>query len=179
MPIKLTQERIKELFIYTDGDLFRIKSGHNMRIGKKVGCINAGGYKVTQVDGKLYKNSRLIFLYHYGYMPENFIDHIDRNKCNDRIENLREVSNMCNLRNSKPPITNTSGIKGVRWDKSRNMWCAAIMVARKMYQLGRYLCFTEAVAHRLAAEQCLNWEGCDTSSTALQYIKNMWLIDGK
>lgn len=99
------------------------------------------------------------------------LDHIDRKILNNRIENLREVSNSCNMRNTGNPSTNTSGVKGVCWNKSKNKWRAEIKINSRMTHLGYFTDFTEAVAHRLAAEQCLNWECCDGCSPAYQFMK--------
>lgn len=169
----VTYDRVRELFDYReDGELIRkvtVGKGRS-KIGMKAGCLGRG-YFMTGVDGKLYKNHRLIWLWHYGYFPENLIDHIDRNAQNNRIENLREVSGSCNLRNTGNPENNTSGVKGICWNKNFKRWIPRITVNSKLYNLGRFEDFAEAVAHRLAAEQCLNWEGCDINSPAYQFIK--------
>jgi len=169
----LTQEEVKRLFDYKDGNLIRkVRVGNNGEIGAYAGCDNGSGYFCTKIDGKTYKNYRLIWLWHYGYFPENFIDHIDRNKSNDRIENLREVSRSCNGRNIDLRKDNTSGVKGVHWHKRDKVWSGQIVVNMKKCYLGGYTDFTEVVAHRLAAEQSLNWVGCDSSSPAYVYMQN-------
>jgi len=63
----------------------------------------------------------LIFLYHHGYLPK-FVDHIDGNKKNNRIENLREATKSQNAMNQKVSTRNTSGIKGVMWHKRDKKW---------------------------------------------------------
>jgi hypothetical protein len=143
-----------------------------VNIGDVAGCNNGFGYLITRVDRKPYFNHRLIFLYHHGYMPENMIDHIDRNRANNKINNLREVSNSCNIRNAKQPRNNTSGVKGIHWFKRVKKWTAYIDVGGLRKHLGYYQDFTEAVAYRLAAEQCLNWNECDSNSPAYQYMKD-------
>jgi len=170
----LTQEYIKELFNYDDGNLiWKVRRPSNVKIGQNAGCLNKlTGYLGTSINNKRYLNHRLIWLYYYGYFPENGIDHIDRDRLNNRIENLREVSQSCNLRNAKTLSNNTSGVKGVCWNKNRGQWQSGIVVNNKNINLGKYNCFTEAVAHRLAAEQYLNWHWCDSSSPASIYIQN-------
>jgi len=169
----LTQERVKELFRYEDGNLIRrVRTSNCVNIGDVAGCVNGLGYLRTMVDGKRYFNHRLVFLFHYGYTPENQVDHIDRNRTNNKINNLREVSNSCNVRNSKQPRNNTSGIKGVSWFKRAKKWIAYIEAGGSRKHLGRFTDLTEAIAHRFAAEQCLNWSNCDSNSPAYQYMKD-------
>jgi len=124
-----------------------------------------------KVDGVKYQAHRLAWLYVYGYLPENDIDHIDRIKGNNRIENLREVSKVCNLRNTGNIRSNTSGVKGVSFINKKHKWQAQIMINRTSFHLGYFTSFTEAVCHRLAAEQCVDWEGCDSSSPSFVFIQ--------
>jgi len=143
----------------------------NAKVGYIAGYKNRRGYLQTRVDGKTYLNHRLIWFWHYGYMPELGIDHIDQYRSNNRIENLREVSQTCNMRNCKQRES-TSGIKGIFWDKAINKWAAKIMVNGKTIHLGYHDDLVEASCHRLAAEQAEGWEGCDSTSPAYLYVKN-------
>lgn len=172
-----TQERLKELFDYReDGHLiWKISPSNNVKIGDVAGSISKStGYRDVRVDNKLYRSHRLIFIFRKGFNPENDIDHHpDRTRSNNRIENLREATRSCNLRNSVIRNDNTSGVKGVCWYKSRNKWLVQIWVMGEKKYLGDHKDFDEAVLHRLAAEQCIGWEGCDSLSPAYQYaIKN-------
>ena len=169
----LTQARVRELFDYReDGCLIRKVATGKTHRGAVAGCPSHHGYFIVGVNKRYYLLHRLVFLYHHGYLPENHVDHIDRDRSNNRIENLREVSHTCNLRNTGNHCTNTSGIKGVSWDASKNKWTATIMVSKRSFHLGRFTDFTEAVAHRLAAEQALAWGSCDSCSPAFQYMQN-------
>lgn len=103
-------------------------------------------------------------------MPEHGIDHIDQNRINNRIENLREASPQCNMRNRKQQKS-TSGIKGVYWYKAANKWRAQIQINGKNIFLGYHDDLLEAACHRLAAEQAENWSGCDTTSPAYLFVK--------
>jgi len=162
---RLTQERVKELFDYRDGELI-----WNIR-GGVAGYSNGNGYLRIEVDGKKHYVHRVIWLWNNGYLPEKGIDHINRNRADNRIENLREVGQTCNIRNTDNRKTNTSGVKGVYWGAENGKWRAQIMVAGKVHCLGSHIDFFEAVCHRLAAEQLLGWEGCDSSSPALKFIQ--------
>lgn len=167
----ITQERVFEIFNHKDGEFFWKGKRSGVRYGCAVGSTNGQGYINIMVDGKRYLAHRLVWLYHYGHMPENEIDHINRDKTDNRIENLREVSRSCNMRNTGNYITNKSGVKGVRFADDRGKWMVSIRVFGKDHYLGQHHDFLEAVCHRLAAEQALNWSGCDSSSPAFQYVQ--------
>lgn len=102
-----SQEYIRSLFEYRDGGLYRltnIRNGSNGKIGDRAGNLGSDGYRKIGIDGKHYKEHRLIWIYHHGSICEGMIiDHINRISTDNRIENLRMVDNSLNLlnRNSK------------------------------------------------------------------------------
>jgi len=126
---ELTKENLHELFEYRDGDLYWRPS--------KAGTIDGGGYYQTGIRGKYFKNHRLIFLMHHGYLPA-LIDHIDGNKLNNRIENLREATRSQNCFNSMRSKANTTGIKGVCWRPDIKKYRARIYVYKKTIELGSF-----------------------------------------
>lgn len=169
----ITQEEVRDLFEYVDGDLIRRKTtGSRALIGNKVGGVTKHGYMRVVINYREYFVHLLVFLWHHGYIPENDVDHIDRNKLNNRIENLREVSRVCNQRNRDLARISKSGVPGVRRDSSRNKYVVTIGNASKGITLGRFNDFTEAVAHRLAAEQALGWPGCHSDSPSFLFMEN-------
>jgi len=175
----LTCKRTRELFDYRDdGNLIRkVYRCSQAKIGEVAGTYKKNKYSQVMIDGKHYKTHRVIWLWHHGYMPECELDHINKVKSDNRIENLREVSKQCNARNCGNPDNNTSGVKGIHTHESwGDVWRAYIVVNKKMCHLGSHKDFDEAVLHRLAAEQCLDWEGCDSSSPAYRYAKDNILI---
>lgn len=168
----ITQEEVQKHMRYKDGKLFwRIPTGPRGVVGKEVGCPKENGYRHTRFRGKLRLVHRLIFLYHYGYLPENQIDHINRIRDDNRIENLREVSQSCNLRNSETRTDNTSGIKGVLFHTYHKKWAAQIALNGRNKHLGYHDTKLEAACHRLAGEQCLDWNTCEAESPAYKYVK--------
>lgn len=173
-----SQELLKQLFNYReDGELIqKKKTSIRVCVGDVAGCIFDHGYRLIHIKGKFYYSHRLIWMFHYGYLPENQIDHINRIKSDNRIENLREVTQSCNMRNIGNLRNNTSGVKGVCFNKRSNKWGVTIQVLSKRKSVGAHIDFNEAVLHRLAAEQCLDWDGCDSSSPAYQYALKHNLI---
>lgn len=169
----LTQARVKELFDYReDGKLIWKKQiGSRAMVGTVAGYLGKNGYRQLRLAKKLYRGHRIVWLWHYGYLPENGVDHINRERDDNRIENLREVSMSCNIRNTGNFSHNTSGVKGVRLYRSGEKWIAQVKVSGKSIHLGTHLDFFEAVCHRLAGEQALGWPGCDSSSPAYQYVQ--------
>ena len=169
----LTQEYVKERFDYDHktGRLYWKTPPKGLAVGREAGCVG-NRYRVVHLKKRNWYAHKVIYLWWYGYMPESCIDHINRDRLDNRISNLREIGIVCNARNSKLSIANTSGIKGVGWDYVNNSWRVQIKVNFIKRHLGRYKDFYDAVAARLAAEQCLGWEGCDSSSTSYLCIKN-------
>ncbi len=133
----ITQELVKKLFEYRDGELYwKVKPSIRVDISKPAGYINHG-YKSIGFKRKYYKTHRLIFLMFEGYFP-NQIDHIDGNKLNNSIKNLRcatHSENQCNKRISKK---NTSGIKGIDWHQRLKKWRVQLSVNGKKKHFGLY-----------------------------------------
>jgi hypothetical protein len=108
----ITQELVKELFHYRDGELYWKTANHKTDTHTAVGSISSNGRKIVWVLKKSMLVHRIIFLYHHGYLPE-FIDHIDGNPINNKVENLRPATRTENNRNAKIRKDNTTGVKGV------------------------------------------------------------------
>lgn len=114
--------------------------------------IRKDGY----IEGNKSKNKiKERFLLHRLIMgfPSNQVDHINRNKLDNRNENLREVTNSQNQVNQGIMKNNTSGITGVTWDKSRNKWKVSLNINNKCYNLGRFDTLEEAKKIRFQAEK--------------------------
>ena len=174
----ITYERLHEVLDYdSESGIFTWKvSRRGCRIGSVAGCIDKHGYYVIKIDKKKYQGHRLAWMYVNGYMPENDIDHINRNKTDNRIDNLREVSRQCNLRNTGNRNDNTSRVKGVYFNKTTNKWYAQITVNQKQIHLGYFEDFNDAVLARYKKECELGWKGCDSNSPSYKYLKKHELI---
>lgn len=90
----------------------------------------SGKYIKIGLDSKSYNAHRLAWLYVYGELPK-YIDHINGNPADNRICNLRAATANENSKNSKKPSSNTSGIKGVNFDKHHNQWRAELYSSGK------------------------------------------------
>lgn len=178
----ITQEILKMMFEYAPSTGYLhyrqnrgIKKAGDIAGGKNGG--RGGGYWTIHISGfGSIKAHRIIWCFVEGYFPEQEIDHINGNPLDNRWCNLRLVSKVCNLRNSRVYTTNSSGVKGVTWSNLENQWCSRIQSNGKSYFLGWFSDFTEAVCHRYAAEQMLDWLDCDTSSSAYLYLKEQGIV---
>jgi len=169
--MKLTQERLKEVLDYdSETGVFTGLVARRGRAtkGSVAGNLTSRGYIRVGVDGKVYKAHRLVWLYVYGYFPENEIDHIDRNPSNNKLSNLREVSHQCNMRNSKGRSNATSDVKGIAFRKGK--WRALISIGNKMMYLGSFSSKSLAAKKRCEAEIKYGFITCDSSSEAKKYF---------
>jgi len=126
---ELTKENLQKIFEYRDGDLYWKPS--------KAGTIDGSGYYQTGIQGKYFKNHRLIFLMHHGYLPA-LIDHIDGNRLNNKIENLRPATRSQNSFNSMRSKSNKTGIKGVSFREDTKKYRARLYANKKAYELGQF-----------------------------------------
>jgi hypothetical protein len=141
----LSQFRVKELLLY-DADTgyftWRINVG-NRKSNSVAGSLCKKGYLDISVDGKNYRAHRLAWLYINGHFPIGVIDHINGNKADNRLVNLRDVTNAKNLLSfRKVSSNNTSGFLGV--SKNHAGWRAEINTHLQKINLGTYQTKEEA-----------------------------------
>jgi len=114
------------------------KSGPKRKVGNIAGYCCEKGYRVICVNKKSYYAHRVAFAWFYERWPNKQIDHINGNKDDNRISNLREASNQQNQANARRRKDNTSGFKGVRRAKTKGKWCAYVYVNGKDTYIGTY-----------------------------------------
>lgn len=122
---------------YADNEAFTSTNGH--------------GYKCGVILGIRITAHRLIWMLEHGHEPDQ-IDHINGNRTDNRISNLRNVSKKENGRNLSISKRNKSGVTGVRFNQRRSKWEADIRVDRKLVFIGRFDKLEDAISARKAAE---------------------------
>jgi HNH endonuclease/AP2 domain len=153
----ITQERLKDLLHYdTETGVFTwiVTAGRHDRwkAGRVAGSLSKG-YLCIRVDGKLHFAHRLAWLYVYGEFPPKHTDHINGDKSDNRISNLRACSSSVNMHGVKRKLTtNTTGHAGVSYDKTRDKYAAYAWLDNKKVFIGRYGSLEEAVSARKVAE---------------------------
>lgn len=121
--------------------------------GSVAGSPNTKRRWSTKINSKLYQNHRLAWALHYGCWPEDQIDHINGDPEDNRLANLRVVSNAENQRNASRKVNNTSGVTGVSWHRRDEIWHVNIRGNGKLRYVGSFRNFDHAVAARKAAER--------------------------
>lgn len=131
---KIDQELIKELFKYKDGNLIWKKRVANcIRVGQVAGGLDSRGYTVIRFNGKYYKAHRLIWVLHFGVIPQGLaIDHINSVKSDNNIDNLRLVTTQENG-------FNRPSAKGYSWNKRAGKFNAQIIINGQNKYLGTFV----------------------------------------
>ena len=104
-------------YIPETGMLLQKKKRPKVKVGSIAGVVTPRGYRYIQLNGRKYAAHRLVWFIEYGCFPSLFIDHIDGNKLNNHISNLREVTIKQNNENRGAQKNNKIGIKGVSYNK--------------------------------------------------------------
>jgi hypothetical protein len=150
------REHLKEYFFTLDGVLYARKSYCNrVKKGQEVGSNNGKGYLQVMCKGKFYMVHRVIYLLETGVWPEGVLDHKNGNTLDNRIENLRPMTQAQNTRSyGLAHKDSTSSYRGVHWFKRYKKWQAQIMYNGKRKHLGYFQEEREAArAWNQAAQQ--------------------------
>lgn len=144
----ISQERLRQVLDYNpDTGLFhwKVRTSNRVKVGAVAGTIRKDGYVSICIDGAFYLAHRLVFIFEVGAAP-NLIDHVDGDPSNNQRANLREALHTQNMMNSRHRINNTSGYKGVSFDRSRGLWAAYINAHSTRHWLGYFKNKSAAVA---------------------------------
>ena len=136
----ITQQAIADCFEYRDGLLYWKGISHPNKqhlLNKPAGSIHKTGYRHISWRGKVQKAHRLIFMLHYGYLPPE-VDHINGDRQDNRIENLRPATRSENQCNRGAIASNTSGYPGVSWHKASKAWYVRVMKDGKSKIIGYF-----------------------------------------
>lgn len=149
------EELLRALSYDADTGVFTWRTRTNqIKVGDVAGSIDRGHkYRRIKINERLYLAHRLAWFYIHGNWPINQIDHINRDRSNNRIANLREATAGENMRN-KPAYKNSkTGIKGVNWHKQHRKYIVSIQVNGKPRHVGLFHDINEAARARDVAAQ--------------------------
>lgn len=159
----ISQSRLKELLSYdpnTGVFTWAVKYGSHAVVGKVAGSLHkATGYWTIRLDKVLHKAHRLAWLYVHGAMPDCQVDHINHDRGDNRIVNLRLATrgDLDNGQNRKGiNANNTTGFLGVSYCKQTGKYRAQIICNRKRVPIGRYKTPEEAHEAYLAKKRELH-----------------------
>jgi len=136
----ITQAQVIDCFEYRDGNLYWKRVAHSNKqylANKPAGSIHKTGYRHVTWMNKIHKAHRLIFLMHHGYLPPE-VDHINGDRADNRIDNLRAANRSENQCNRSALSSNTSGYPGVSWHKKSGSWAVRLMKNGKTHALGYF-----------------------------------------
>lgn len=128
-----------------------VSPGGQAKVGKMAGCIDNTGYRHIVVNKRRYVLHRIIWLHYYGEWPKHTIDHINRDRLDNRICNLRDATYSEQMLNTRGNSRNTSGYRGVDFHRGRGLWMARLSYQKKRTYLGMYKTKEEAFTALTAA----------------------------
>jgi hypothetical protein len=162
----LTAEQLRELLDYdpnTGEFVWRVATTNCVKAGQRAGSVAALGYVHIGLVGKTFRAHRLAWLYIHGEWPAKDLDHINGDKRDNRIANLRLATRPQNCANMGPHKGNKSGVKGVSWCTRDKRWIAGIRINGKRKHLGSFSSIADAAAvyERAASERFgeFAWKG--------------------
>jgi hypothetical protein len=138
----------------------KVATSNRTKAGEIAGIVNSIGYISVWLDGQPFLGHRLAWLYVHGEWPKNAVDHINAVRHDNRIANLRDVTQTINIQNRRKPQSNsTTGYLGVSWYAGKKRFCARIKTNGKYQNLGYFHTAEAAYAVYLSAKRELH-AGC-------------------
>lgn len=152
---QLTPERVKDLLEYNPdtGVLFWRVNRSTVKAGMRAGWLNkTTGYILVHIDGRAYQAHRIIWTIVYGRWPQEQIDHINRDRADNRLANLRGASIAENAQNKSLYKNNASGYSGIGWHKQTQKWHVRLYISGKTKSLGLFKTLEDAISTREIAK---------------------------
>ena len=155
-----TAEELKARFSYNPdtGEITNKVRSHKAQAGADATCAHKEGYRSVCCSCRKMLAHRVAWVMTHGEWPAEMIDHINGNRSDNRLSNLRQATRSQNLTNTKLNSRNSSGFRGVSWSSSKQKWDARIRSVNKLRLLGRFKTKEEAVAAYAAASTELHGE---------------------
>ena len=136
----ITHDELTRLLNYNKvtGEFTWVSDRGRVKSGATAGAVRKDGYLHIVINRKVYLAHRLAWFYVMGEWPEDQIDHVNKNRGDNRICNLRQATNKQNGENIPLLSSNTSGHRGVTWSNERQKWVAQVKHHGKTIRVGRY-----------------------------------------
>ena len=154
-------DRLKQIATYdpVNGGFLWTSNRQRVKPGGRMGTIGVSGYRQVVIDGRQYREHRLVWLWHHGSIPKS-LDHVNRIRDDNRIENLRPCTDSQNQANSKTHSDNSSGYRGVSYDRTKERWVAKMRITLDKVMTRKCLgCFDTAeeaaIAYNIEVIRCL------------------------
>ena len=157
----ITHDRLTYVIDYNPDDgqfRWRNPTHSKYKVGDVAGCRNGRGYFGIKIDRVLYRRCRLAWFYFHGSWPEQHIDHINRDRADDRIANLRECTDAQNQWNTIARVNSKLGAKNVHFSERLGKYVADIRVNGRTKHLGCFDTMAEAIASRNTAAMLIHGE---------------------
>jgi hypothetical protein len=151
-------DELKRLFKIENGKLInKINRGSHSKKDMLAGWIDETGYQKVRLNGSKYQAHRIIWKMAYNEEPKGFVDHIDGDRSNNNLKNLRVVDHKENSKNRGKSKNNTSGFTGVSWNKKLEKWVVNIKINGVLKYLGCFDNIEQAVQVRKNEQNSLNF----------------------
>jgi hypothetical protein len=157
----LTPEHVRELLEYefeSGSLLWKVARGGTARLGTLAGTVRADGYRLIGICGGRYYAHRLAWMHFYGVLPSPLLDHINGDRSDNRICNLREAPGGLNHHNLKKARSDnqSSGLLGVTFHSASNLWQASISLDGCKRHLGLHSTKEKAYAAYLKEKRAIH-----------------------
>jgi len=132
----ITQQQALDTFEYREGKLYwKYVKSIRIKAGEEAGRTDGQGYRTVRFNYKMYRTHHLIYLMFHGVLPK-IIDHINGNRLDNRIENLRIATESQNNCNKVRQINNTSGSKNVKWHERIKKYEVSVQINKERKYIG-------------------------------------------
>lgn len=152
-PYPSKEQILSELVYEESSGVFYRKNPDNRTNDRGIaGYKKSNGYITISLNNTAYYAHRLAWVVTYGYNPDSILDHINRDRSDNRIGNLRLATKSSNALNTGLRKDNSIGFKGVYWHKKAGKWIVEGKLRGKAHYLGLYGCLLDAICVRINFE---------------------------